>query len=340
VSGAEGFEDAGAPAAGAGGAGIEDAGAPAGGTGGAEFEGAVAPAAGTGGAEFEGAVAPAAGTGGDGFEGAVALVTGGARGVGAACAAELAARGADVALLDAPGDLESPSYPLSGDAELEASAAAVRDRGRRCLVLRADVRDHEAVRNALDAAEAELGPITHVVHAAGIRTVAPVAAMSDAQWSETVDVNLNGTYHVLRQVVPKMIAGDGGRVVVLCGDEGRRGAPRLAHQAAAAWGQIGLAKSVAVETADAGIAVNVVTTTPLDTAMFGVPESWAQAAGADSADASEAAHALRVRHPRSEAFAPVGRVVDAVLYLLGQPGEELTGSVLDVSMGLSALNSC
>ncbi len=277
---------------------------------------------------------------GQGFEGTVALVTGGARGVGAACAAELAARGADVALLDAPGALESPSYPLAGDAELEASAAAVRARGRRCISLRTDVRDHEAVRGAIDVVAHELGPVRHLVHAAGIRTVVPVAEMGDAQWSETVDVNLNGTYHVLRQVVPKMIAGDGGRVVVVTGDEGRRGAPRLAHQAAAAWGQIGLAKSVAVETADAGVAVNVVTTTPLDTTMWGVPESWAQAAREEGAGAEEAAHALRVRHPRSEAFVPLERVVDAVLYLLGQPGEEMTGSVLDVSMGLSALNSC
>lgn len=274
------------------------------------------------------------------FEGTVALVTGGARGVGAACAAELAARGADVALLDGPGELASPSYPLAGDVELEASAAAVRAHGRRCLVLRADVRDHAAVRGAVDVVAAELGPVRHLVHAAGIRTVVPVAAMNDAQWAETVDVNLNGAYHVLRQVVPKMIAGDGGRVVVVVGDEGRRGAPQLAHVAAAAWGAIGLAKSVAVETADAGIAVNVVTTTPLDTTPFNVPESWAQAAREDGADAEGAAHALRVRHPRSEAFAPLERVVDSVLYLLGQPGEELTGSVLDVSMGLSALNSC
>jgi NAD(P)-dependent dehydrogenase (short-subunit alcohol dehydrogenase family) len=274
------------------------------------------------------------------FEGAVALVTGGARGVGAACAAELAARGADVALLDVPGELATPSYPLAGDAELEASAAAVGAHGRRCLPLRADVRDHGAVRDAVGTVGAELGPIRLLVHAAGIRTVAPVAAMSDAQWAETVDVNLNGTYHVLREVVPTMIAADGGRAVVVCGDEGRRGAARLSHQAAAAWGQIGLAKSVAVETADAGVAVNVVTTTPLDTTMWGVPESWAQAAGADSADAEEAAHALRVRHPRSAAFVPLERVVDAVLYLLGQPGEELTGSVLDVTNGLAALNSC
>jgi NAD(P)-dependent dehydrogenase (short-subunit alcohol dehydrogenase family) len=277
----------------------------------------------------------------NGFDGAVALVTGGARGVGAACAVELAARGADVALLDLPSanDLTTPSYPLASDADLEASAAAVREHGRRCLALRADVRDHDAVGAAVARVGTELGPIRLLVHAAGIRTVAPVATLSDAQWAETVDVNLNGTYHVLRQVVPTMIAGDGGRVVVVSGDEGRRGAPRLSHQAAAAWGMIGLAKSVAVETADAGIAVNVVTTTPLDTTMFNVPESWAQAARAESADAEEAAHALRVRHPRSQAFAPVERVVDAVLYLLGQPGEELTGSVLDVSMGLSALNS-
>lgn len=292
--------------------------------------------------EFDDAAAPATGGAGRvGFDGAVALVTGGARGVGAACVAALAARGADVALLDLPdgGDLTTPSYPLASEADLEASAAAVWERGRRSLTVRADVRDHDAVREAVARVGAELGPIGLLVHAAGIRTVASVAALDDAQWAETVDVNLNGTYHVLREVVPTMIAGDGGRIVVLSGDEGRRGAPRLSHGAAAAWGQIGLAKSVAVETADAGIAVNVVTTTPLDTTMWGVPESWAQAAGAEVADAEEAAHALRVRHPRSRAFVPVERVVDAVLYLLGQPGEEMTGSVLDVSMGLSALNS-
>jgi NAD(P)-dependent dehydrogenase (short-subunit alcohol dehydrogenase family) len=195
------------------------------------------------------------------------------------------------------------------------------------------------VREAVESVAAGLGGIDLVVFAAALRTPVAVGEMSDVQWFEAVDTHLNGAYHVLREAVPRMIDGEGGRVVLVSGDEGRRGAPLLSHQAAAAWGAIGLAKSVAVETADAGIAVNVVCTTPLDTPAFGTPESWAQAAREDGAGAEEAAHALRVRHPLSEAFVPVEQVVETVLFLLGQPGEELTGSVVDVSNGLSALNS-
>ncbi len=273
------------------------------------------------------------------FEGRTALVTGGARGVGAACALALAEGGADVALFDAPAGLSSPGYPLGDAAALEASAAAVRATGREALPLACDVRDRPAVREALGQAREGLGAIDLVVLAAGIRTPVAVAEMSDADWDETVDTTLNGSFNVLRELVPAMIDGDGGRIALVLGDEGRRGAPLLSHQAAAAWGAIGLAKSVAVETADAGIAVNVVCTTELDTPAFGTPESWAQAARADGAGAEDAAHALRIRHPRSEAFVPLERVVEAVLFLLGQPGEELTGSVLDISNGLSALNS-
>lgn len=273
------------------------------------------------------------------FSGKAALVAGGARGVGAACALALAERGADIALIDAPGTLETPRYELAGEVELQGTAAAVRAAGRECLPLSCDLRDHDAVRTAVERADTHLGRLDLVVFAAALRTPVSVAEMSDVQWFETVDTHLNGAYHVLREAVPRMIAGGGGRVVLVSGDEGRRGAPLLSHQAAASWGAIGLAKSVAVETADAGIAVNVVCTTPLDTPAFGTAESWAQAARADGAGAEEAAHALRVRHPLSEAFVPVERVVETTLFLLGQPGGELTGSVLDVSNGLSALNS-
>lgn len=273
------------------------------------------------------------------FDGRAALVAGGARGVGAACALALAERGVDIALLDDPGPLETPRYELSGEVELQGTAAAVRAAGRECLPLSCDLRDHDAVRTAVERAARHLGRLDMVVFAAALRTPVSVAEMSDVQWFEAVDTHLNGAYHVLREAVPRMIAAGGGRVVLVSGDEGRRGAPLLSHQAAAAWGVIGLAKSVAVETADAGVAVNVVCTTPLEGPAFATPESWAQAAREDGAGAEEAAHALRVRHPLSDAFVPVERVVETALFLLGQPGGELTGSVVDVSNGLSALNS-
>src|SRR6185312_1140857 len=113
------------------------------------------------------------------FAGRVAMVAGGARGVGAACALALAESGADVALLDAPSGLETPSYPLADEAALEESAAAIRALGRRCLPLACDVRDRAAVGGAIERTGEELGPIDLVVLAAGIRTPVAVAAMSD-----------------------------------------------------------------------------------------------------------------------------------------------------------------
>lgn len=274
------------------------------------------------------------------FAGRIALVTGGGRGVGAACARELAREGADVALLDAPEGLRTPAYPLTSNAELAALAAEIRGLGRRCLPLAVDVRDHEAVAAAVTQVVADLGGLDLIVVAAGIRTIATADELGDEAWDETVDVNLHGTYHVLRQAVPGMGDRGFGRVVVVTGDEARRGAPALSHYAAAGWAQIGLAKSVALETADAGVAVNVVCTTTLDTTMLATPDAWAREAGEPGADRAAAEHALRVRHPYSQAYADVDTVVDAALFLLGQPGVQLTGSVLDVSNGLSALNSC
>lgn len=274
------------------------------------------------------------------FAGRTALVTGGGRGVGAACALQLAREGADVALIDAPEGLRTPAYPLTSTAELAAVAAEIRGLGRRCLSLAVDVRDHAAVAAAVTQIVTELGGLDLIVVAAGIRTVATADVLGDEEWDETVDVNLHGTYHVLRQAVPGMAERGFGRVVVVTGDEARRGAPALSHYAAAGWAQIGLAKSVALETADDGVAVNVVCTTTLDTTMFQTADSWAREAGEPGADREAAEHALRIKHPRSHAYVGVETVVESTLFLLGQPGVQLTGSVLDVSNGLSALNSC
>ncbi|GAA1510712.1 SDR family NAD(P)-dependent oxidoreductase [Nocardioides humi] len=270
------------------------------------------------------------------------LVTGGARGLGAAVVASFAAGGARVAVWDAPTPM-ALDYPLSGAAELDAARVAVGPTGHVAAV---DVRDVAQVRSELPATVAALGGLDVVVCAAGVRTAATAATMSDAAWDAVVDTNLHGTYHVLREALIHLEESGRGRIVVVAAEEGRRGAFGLSHYAAAAWAQIGLAKSLAHEVAEHGIAVGVVCPGVMDTAMTSDPAYWSVLqAGRDGSlavaapDRAEAEHALRVRHPSHTTYVSVDAVVRAVDQLVAEPGLDRTGAVVDVSAGLAAANT-
>ncbi|MBM7516653.1 SDR family NAD(P)-dependent oxidoreductase [Nocardioides nitrophenolicus] len=276
------------------------------------------------------------------YDGRRVLITGGARGLGAAIAASFVAAGARVAVWDAPGGMQL-GYPLSGAAELDAARELVGPEGHVAAV---DVRDVAQVRAALPAAVEALGGLDVVICAAGVRTAATAATMSDADWDAVVDTNLHGTYHVLRESLAHLEASGRGRIVVVAAEEGRRGAFGLSHYAAAAWGQIGLAKSLAHEVADQGISLGVVCPGVMETAMTDDPAFWAVLqAGRDGSlattgpDRGAAEHALRVRHPSSTTYVDLDAVVRAVDQLVSEPGLDRTGAVIDVSAGLAATNT-
>lgn len=255
--------------------------------------------------------------------GRVAVVTGGARGLGARVALDLAALGADVAVWDAPDWADAPlGYPLAGAADLESSVRAVGETGRRAYSVSVDVRDPTAVEAAVASTVAELGGIDVLVCAAGVRSVATGATMSDEEWDAVVDTNLHGVYHCLRAGLPHLESSGHGKVVVVAAEEGRRGAASLSHYSAAAWGAIGLAKSVAIEEAAYGVAVTVVCPGPMATVM-GTPE----------------AEAVAARPTASGGAVSVESVSETVQFAVTRPGLELTGSVLDVTAGLIAFNA-
>lgn len=261
------------------------------------------------------------------------LVAGGATGLGADIARRIAELGGDIAVLDAsPTPPATVGYPLATAADLERITAELATLGARTIGVRADVRSRTQVDDAVRAVEDALGPVRRLVVASGLFVRKAAVDLTDADWDEVVDTNLHGLYHLSRRILPGMTSRGEGRVVAIVGDEGRRGVAGQSHLAAASWAVIGLAKSIALEVAAAGVAVNVVCAGP-------TPTPATESAAFTGQFDGDATAALAAKHPNGQAWVAASDVVDAVTFLLAAPGTAMTGSVLDVSNGMSALNT-
>jgi SDR family mycofactocin-dependent oxidoreductase len=261
------------------------------------------------------------------LDGRVALVTGAARGQGRSHAVALAGEGADVAALDVPRPMTTPTYPLATRADLEETADLVGRHGRRCLPIEADVRDAAAVDAAVKQILADLGRVDIVVANAGIVTTGPLVDVTDQEWDEMMATNLTGVFNTLRAVLPPLREQRWGRIVVTSSMGGRMGIPQQAAYNATKWGVIGLAKSLALEVAKEGITVNVVCPTTAQTPMV---QPYP-----DQEPPDDLVQRFMRSNPIPQPWIQAADVSRAVLYLVTDPGV-LTGTVLDVSLGSSA----
>lgn len=186
------------------------------------------------------------------FTGQTAVVTGGAQGIGGAVADRLAEGGARVVLWDLDGALAREKAQALGGA-----AFAV------------DVADWQSVEQAAAATLREMGRIDILVNSAGIAGPnAPLADYDVAEFRRIVEINLLGTFHVNRAVVPAMRAQGYGRIVNIASVAGKEGNPNASAYSAAKAGVIGLTKSLGKELADLDIAVNCVTPAAARTRIF------------------------------------------------------------------------
>lgn len=182
---------------------------------------------------------------GSGFEGKVVLVTGSARGIGAAIAARFAQAGAKVVLTDVQADL------------LEATAASLRARGVDVFARTCDVSDPEAVEALVASAVERFGRLDVVVNNAGISIVAEFASCAPAAMKKLVEVNLLGSMYVTHAALPHVKA-TRGSLVFVSSVSGIRAIPQGAVYSSSKAALRSLAESLRVELAPAGVHVGVV----------------------------------------------------------------------------------
>lgn len=240
----------------------------------------------------------------------VALVTGGSRGIGRAVVLQLVRDGYDVGMC----------YQASKDAaeQVVEEAAGI---GGRVLAMMVDVADPTAVRDFVTTAERELGDPDAVVSVAGIIRDKPLALMADADWRSVMEVNLDGTYHLCRSVIRRMMRRRAGSIVTVSSVSGVSGNPMQTNYSASKAGVIGFTKALAKEVGRYGIRANVVAPGYIETDMI-------------ASLSGELAGIARDRVALGR-LGQADEIAEVVSFLVSARASYLTGQVITVDGGLS-----
>ena len=241
----------------------------------------------------------------------LALVTGGSRGIGRAVCVRLARDGYDIVF----------SYRSGPDAASETERLC-REAGAAVCAVRADVRNPEDCARLLEsAAEAGNGAVDVLVNNAGITRDGLLAMMKDEAFNDVIDVNLRGTFYMMRGAAKMMLRAKKGRIINISSVSGVMGNAGQVNYSASKAGVIGMTKSLARELAARHINVNAVAPGFIETDMTAaMPEG--------------AREGLKNTIPFRETGRPED-VAAVVSFLAGEDSRYITGQVICVDGGMS-----
>ncbi|MBW4427786.1 MAG: amino acid adenylation domain-containing protein [Nostoc desertorum CM1-VF14] len=224
--------------------------------------------------------------------GQVAIVTGGSRGIGRAIALKLAEQGARVAIVSRSAK------------QLEETTALIEQIGGETIAIPTDISDLDQVKQMVEQVVKQFGGVDILVNNAGITGFAPLATSDPAQWRQILEVNVFGTYHCCRSVIPQMNKRGKGKIINLGSDSSIIGYPLFSAYAASKHAIAGMTKSLAEELKQKNIQVNAVCPAFVDTDLT-----------------------PKVYRPES---IPVEQIADVVAFLASPQSNSITGECLKV----------
>ena len=258
-----------------------------------------------------------------------ALVTGAARGVGAATVAALAAGGWRVVAVDRCADDPALQYPLGTPADLDRVVEAARPAEGDVVGYVADTRDPDALAAAVGEAERRWGGLDAAIAVAGvIAGGAPAWQVPREREAALLDVNLGGVLNLARVAVPALLrrpAPRRGRFIAVASAAATRGMPMLAAYSAAKAGVAGFIRALAAELGGTGVTANAVS-----------PGSTATPALDESARlyALPAAESFAIQQPLGRLLRPE-EVAAVIAFLAGEDASGMTGAIVPVDGGLA-----
>jgi 2-hydroxycyclohexanecarboxyl-CoA dehydrogenase len=239
------------------------------------------------------------------LEGRTALVTGGAKGIGAAISRRLAAEGADVTI---------------GDIDVEGAAEVAGEIGAESM--RLDVTDNDSARAAVDA----VGRLDILVNNAGMDEFGFFTETNPDQWGRIVAVNLGGVFACTHAALPGMQKAGYGRIVSIASEAGRVGSKGSAVYSAAKGGVISFMKTIARENARYGITANSIAPGPIDTPLLRSALEFGELGEKVIETMKSATQMRRLGEPEE--------VAAAVAFLASDDASYVTGETIGVSGGL------
>jgi 2-hydroxycyclohexanecarboxyl-CoA dehydrogenase len=260
------------------------------------------------------------------INGHLAVITGGAQGIGLACARGLAKEGCHVAIWD-----------VSAEAG-EAAAKITDDFGCPSLGLVADVADATAVAAAISKTEAALGPISHLVHAAAVGSGKfgyPFMNVEFPDWSRVMQVNVLGMVHVAQMIAPGMISRRSGTMVFIASVAGQIGSQTDPPYSASKAANINFAQCLAKDLAPHNVRVNTVSPGMVQTRLNRqVWQAWhdQQEPGKRRSYEDWAADKIRTVTPLGRWQRPED-IADMVVFLTSARAAQITGQTINVDGG-------
>ncbi len=240
------------------------------------------------------------------YSGQIAIVTGGSNGIGAAVTERLADSSAKVAVWDM--DISSPEERVS-----KFSSEQVQ-------LIQIDVSDPASVDAALKQTQSFFGKVDVLINCAGI--AGPNSSVADYptdMWRKVQAINVDGTFHCCKAVVPGMIAQDYGRIVNIASVAGKEGNPNASAYSASKAAVIALTKSLGKELAEHNIAVNCVTPAAAKTRIF---DQMSQ----------EFIDYMLSKIPRGR-FVTVEEIANMIAWIASAENSFTTGAAFDLSGG-------